>query len=187
MRKIDIAQNLDYPYVKDERGTRPGLRDVYTYSETNDAGEALIVELHRGTVHPDWVKYGKVPAGFDHWAVCRVEFTEPGGHAKMGAAKGYDPQMMPGGAGYVNNYEWMLEDTPENRERLLREVERRFYGTPRPRPHTLEALRADGSWIGGGCWPEGWMAEEMESNALRLAEGYGCLSVKVDGAWVEPR
>lgn len=36
----------------------------------------------------------------------------------------YNPQVKRGGFGYVIDFDWMLEDTPENRQKLFDEVKR---------------------------------------------------------------
>ena len=123
---------------KDERGIKPGVRTVYSYDELNICDEQLIVELRRGNVSKFWKQRGLLPNDAAHWVVCDVEYIDADGLAWNGGKKGYNPTIRKAtadeqgrvtGCGYVTEPEWVLEDTEENREKLLQEVERRFYGS----------------------------------------------------------
>lgn len=122
--------------TKDDRGVEPGIRTVYVYDELNVHGESLIVELRRGYVNARWVdglrkKAFRLPDGAVHWLCCDVEYHDAEGNAWNGGKSDYNPTIKPADEynGYTTEFDWVIEDVPENREMMLQEVERRFYGS----------------------------------------------------------
>lgn len=120
--------------TKDERGIRPGIRTVYVYDEPNADGERMVVELGSGYVNSRWLKSDKtvnLPAGCERWITCSVGYEDAEGNKWNGAKRDYNPSVKPATEynGYTTEFDWVLEDTEANREAMLREIERRFYGT----------------------------------------------------------
>ena len=110
------------------------------YEETNEAGEKLTVEVKKilhDLCNPKslmnlWVKAGYLRNPLkSHWSI-ETEITRPDGVC----VRAYNPMTMMirrldrngKTLGYRTslNFDWMMEATPENRDKLLREVERRF-------------------------------------------------------------
>jgi hypothetical protein len=68
-----------------------------------------------------WFKAGSLPAKLpSHWAVYTYFTTCEG---QLGI---FNPTVKKGGAGLTLDFEWMLEATPENRDKLLAEVQKRY-------------------------------------------------------------
>ena len=135
--------------TKDERGYKPGYRTVYVYDEPNIHGEQLIVEMGRGYINREWIKRGYFPKGAELWVHCTVEYRDADGIAWAGQKKGYNPTIRKAtpdeiaarvtGCGYVTEFDWVLEFNDENWERVLQEVERRFYGAAKTERHERAA------------------------------------------------
>lgn len=100
----------------------------YTFAEQNSAGERLQVEISE--CRPDnrmknslpnlWKKHGYTEKRLESYFSVRTYATDP-----EGVCRGrYNPQRVLG-ANKIN-FDWMLEVTKQNRERLLQEIYRRF-------------------------------------------------------------
>ena len=71
-----------------------------------------------------WKKKGYVDCAMETWWSVDVYCYDPDGHCYAR----YNPTVKPGGAGFVIDFDWMLEGTPENMEKLSAEIERRAFG-----------------------------------------------------------
>lgn len=108
-----------------------GRRDRYTFGNPNRKGERLIVDIsgcnhdkrRRNDLMNIWKRAGYVSEFMpSHITVDAYVYNR-----LCDCYARYNPTVKPGGAGYVVNFDWMLEDTEENRARLLDECARRFY------------------------------------------------------------
>lgn len=111
-----------------------GARTVYTFAEQNRNGERLQVELVE--VRPDnrsksslpnlWQKHGYTKKRLESYFSVATYATDADGLC-WGR---YNPQTkeeaVNGKPRAVINFDWMLEVTEQNRERLLRECYNRF-------------------------------------------------------------
>ena len=110
-------------------GTR---NTVYTFTERNNKGERLQVELSECC--PDnkskyslpnlWKKHGYTDRVLASYYSVRTYATDP-----KGVCRGlYNPQeeTQDGAPQRSLNFSWMLEVTEQNREKILRECFRRF-------------------------------------------------------------
>ena len=109
-------------------------RTVYTFSEQNRNGERLQVELVE--VRPDnrsksslpnlWQKHGYTKKRLESYFSVATYATD----AEGVCCGRYNPQTkveaVNGKPRAVINFDWMLEVTEQNRERLLRECYNRF-------------------------------------------------------------
>lgn len=92
-----------------------GTRRVYK-------APALCVEIETIKVKPDdqfmkeWVNRGFVPQRMCSWLNVNVHPI----------VLGCNPMVKRGGCGYVLDYDWVLEATPENERLVLAEIERRL-------------------------------------------------------------
>lgn len=111
-----------------------GARTVYTFAEQNRNGERLQVELVE--VRPDnrsksslpnlWQKAGRTKKRLESYFSVATYVTDAEGlcwgrynpQTKMEAVNGTPRSVI--------NFDWMLEATEQNRERLLRECYNRF-------------------------------------------------------------
>lgn len=104
----------------------------YTFEDRNKNGEQLIVELTN--FYPDntskyslpnlWKKHGYTTKIFDNYIHVSTYATD-----KKGYCWGYyNPQEKPTADGkrMAINFDWMLEVTKENTEKILKEIYRRF-------------------------------------------------------------
>lgn len=113
--------------VKDMSGGL-GSRIWYRFEEKNAKGEEIIVELISCTRDPGfsslpiiWNKKGLIGRVLDSWIGVNVYVT-----SEDGTCRGdYNPQES--GIGHKINFDWMLEDTPENRDRIIAEICRRAF------------------------------------------------------------
>lgn len=109
----------------------PGRRFVRTWDEPNSKGERIAAEFtlcenHRGksSLMAIWKKNGYVDCAMETWWSVDVYCYDPDGHCYAR----YNPTVKPGGAGFVIDFDWMLEGTPENMEKLSAEIERSAFG-----------------------------------------------------------
>lgn len=82
-----------------------GYRVRYTFTEPNGKGETLITDLFHG-------RQGLV-------------FCDNFVQRDNVCVRDYDPTLD--STKRHHDPEWLLDDTPENRQRLIDEIERRFY------------------------------------------------------------
>lgn len=104
----------------------------YTFAEQNSKGERLQVEisecrpdnLDKNSLPNLWKKHGYTEKRLESYFSVRTYATDP-----EGVCRGrYNPQeeTQNGSPQRSINFAWMLEVTEENREKLLREIYRRF-------------------------------------------------------------
>lgn len=105
-----------------------GMRMRYTFEEKNKKGEKIVVELVSCTRDPGarslpklWKAAGLIDKVLDTWVGVDVYVTSEDGTCR-GA---YNPQES--GIGHKISFNWMLEDTPENRARIIAEICRRAF------------------------------------------------------------
>ena len=107
----------------------PGRRLVRTWDKPNAKGEQIVAEFSlcercggKGSLMAIWMKKGYVERIMETWWTVEVYcYDEAGCHGR------YNPTAKPGGAGYVVDFDWMLEGTPENMEKLSNEIVRRAF------------------------------------------------------------
>ena len=108
----------------------PGRRFVRTWDEPNSKGERIAAEFvlctggfEKRSVQRIWKKKGYIDRILDSfWYVDVCCYCEDGSCWAR-----YNPTVQSGGAGYVFNFEWMLEGTLENAEKISAEIERRAF------------------------------------------------------------
>lgn len=119
---------MDHSYTVKDMSGGLGIRIWYSFEEKNAKGEEIIVELISGMRDPGfsslpiiWNKKGLIDRVLDSWIGVNVYVT-----SEDGTCRGdYNPQES--GIGHKINFNWMLEDTPENRDRIIAEVCRRAF------------------------------------------------------------
>lgn len=98
----------DYTFKRDLNSGE----DLFIFTKTNSKGENMTILIAH------WDNGDKFSLPYNNYLVCRtcVDATE--------ACTGkYNSQLN----GNKNNWEWYLEDTPENEQAIIDEVARRFY------------------------------------------------------------
>lgn len=105
-----------------------------TWYESDDG--RLRVELFRAeydrsrnSLMTMWVKRGMMPKFLGQVWCVQTFFTEGEGAERREIGEAFNPQVKKKPLGGLEiNFAWMLEATPENKERLLGEIERRYAG-----------------------------------------------------------
>ena len=113
--------------MEDMTGGR-GFCIRYTFEDQTPKGERLVVDLVKcenpgGTrsLPKLWKAAGLIDRVLDTWVGVNVYVT-----SEDGTCRGdYNPQES--GIGHKINFDWMLEDTPENRARIIAEICRRAF------------------------------------------------------------
>lgn len=110
----------------------PGRRWFYEYEELTPRGERIVVELCR-CENPDasdkktlpylWHKHGYTPTVLDDWWSVQVYAYDSEGNC-WGR---YNPTEKHDVPRPVIDFDWLLPATDANREKLLREIERRAF------------------------------------------------------------
>ena len=114
----------------------PGLRWFYEYEDETPMGERIVVELCRcentggsNSLPALWHKHGYTETVLeDWWSIMTYIYDSEGNCYGI-----YNPQTKTEVDEYLNrraviDYDWMLPATEVNREKLLREIERRAFG-----------------------------------------------------------
>ena len=107
------------------------LRLIETHAEGRRRyygnGSDLVVEIatiehHRGagSLMSLWVNNGRMPRFVERTLNVNVFFTDESGRC----VERFNPTVKPGGC--VRDFDWVLEATQENEDRLLAEIERRY-------------------------------------------------------------
>ena len=116
------------PYTDDWRV--PGRRLVRTWDEPNAKGESITAAFtlctggfEKRSMQRRWKEAGYIDEILDSWWAVEVQATDPDS-ACWGR---YNPMEMPGGAGRVIDFAWMLEGVPESIETLSDEIVRRAF------------------------------------------------------------
>lgn len=113
-------------YIK-ETLNLSGTRERYTFLNENKNGETIVVDMAHGYASPKsrtslparWKSAGYTKKLLTSWINVDVYVTD----AKGNCYNKYNPTI----ADRVINFDWMIEDTPENRQRMLEEIERRAF------------------------------------------------------------
>lgn len=113
--------------MEDMTGGR-GFRIRYTFEDQTPKGERLVVDLVRcenpggsRSIPNFWKAAGLIDRVLDTWIGVDVYVT-----SEDGTCRGdYNPQES--GIELKINFDWMLEDTPENRDRIIAEICRRAF------------------------------------------------------------
>lgn len=110
-----------------------GQRWFYEYEEPTRNGERLEVDFtlcsaSEGSISLPkmWHKKGYTETVLESWWYVQVYATD-----QNGICRGkYNPtaKLAESGTRYVHDFDWTLEATDENREKILREIERRAFG-----------------------------------------------------------
>ncbi len=110
---------------------RSKYTELITFDELNIKGEKIQLEIVKctnpGGIHALpylWKKNGFTDKILDTWLSIDTYATEDGGKGSCWGR--YNPQirLSDDGKRHVINFDWMLEATEENREKLIAEVER---------------------------------------------------------------
>lgn len=103
-------------------------RKFYRFNDRNSKGERIKVEFvkvendYKEHLINVWYKKGFIKERLkSYWHVTVYVYDEKG--ACWGR---YNPQILPGGTKI--NFDWVLEATEENKERILHEIIKRAYG-----------------------------------------------------------
>lgn len=114
---------MNHSYTVEDMSCGMGLRMRYEFKDKNAKGEQILVELVSCTRHPGsqslpilWKTKGLIDRVLDTWVGVNTYVTSEDGTCR-GA---YNPQES--GIGHKINFDWMLEDTPENRARIIAEI-----------------------------------------------------------------
>lgn len=119
---------MNHSYTVEDMSCGTGRRMRYKFEDKNEKGEQILIELVSCTRDPGsrsipilWKKHGLIDRVLDTWVGVSVYVTSEDGTCR-GA---YNPQES--GIGHKINFDWMLEDTPENRARIIAEICRRAF------------------------------------------------------------
>lgn len=119
---------MEHSYKMEDMSCGMGLRIRYTFEDKNEKGEKIVVELVSCTRDPGarslpklWKSAGLIDRLLETWVGVNVYVTSEDGTCR-GA---YNPQES--GIGHKINFDWMLENTPENRDRIIAEICRRAF------------------------------------------------------------
>lgn len=119
---------MNYSYTVKDMSCGRGLRMWYEFEDKNAKREQILIELVSCARDPGsrslpilWKKQGLIDRVLDTWVGVYVYVTSEDGTCR-GA---YNPQES--GIGHKINFDWMLEDTPENRSRIIAEICRRAF------------------------------------------------------------
>lgn len=109
----------------------PGSHLFYEYEELTPKGERLVVEMLRfdnpggkNSIPVLWRKHGYTSTVLDDWWSVNTYAYDNEGNC-YGR---YNPTVKREESRAVTDFDWKLPATEENRERLLREIERRAFG-----------------------------------------------------------
>lgn len=118
----------DYSYKMEDMTGGNGYRVRYTFEDKTRKGESLIVDLTRCDNHGGshsilniWKARGYIDRVLKNFIGVDVFATDDEGNCR----RRYDPVVLEGRRGI--NFYWILEDTPENRDRIIAEICRRAF------------------------------------------------------------
>lgn len=101
----------------------------YTFEDKTPKGERLVVDLVKcenpggaRSLPNLWKRHGYIDRVLETWIGVDVYVTDKDGNCR----RNYDPTVL-NNNGHRINFEWMLEDTPENRARIITEICRRAF------------------------------------------------------------
>lgn len=102
----------------EEMGTYKGIRTRYTFKELNSKNEKIVVELGHcdgnSSIAKEWKKRKWINNNLNSWVHVEVFATDEKGQC-WGK---YNPQD----SNQKVNFNWVLEDTKQNRIRILSEI-----------------------------------------------------------------
>lgn len=110
----------------------PNLRWFYFYEDTTPRDERIIVEFTRcentgskSCLPALWYKHGHTPTELPDWWSVRVYVCEAEGdcYGRYNPTDKLDERINR----HVIDFDWILPATEANREKLLREIERRAF------------------------------------------------------------
>lgn len=104
-----------------------GERIRYTFCEKNGKGETIVFDLSHCENHGGphyipkmWKRAGLIDRVLQTWIAVDVYVHDSAGNER----KDYDPTVA---SGRRINFVWMIEDTDENREKIIAEIYRRAF------------------------------------------------------------
>ena len=121
---------MKHSYKMEDMTGGSGFRIRYTFEAQTPKGERLVVDLVKCENHgggdrslPNlWKKHGYIDRVLNTWIGVDVYVTDKAGNSR----RDYDPTVLDNN-GHRINFEWVLEDTPENRARIIAEICRRAF------------------------------------------------------------
>ena len=124
MKETKIIDGHEYEI---ETMNPKGTREFYCFNDKNYKDERIEVEFtkvendHKEHLINLWYKKGFIKEKLEnYWHVAVYVYD------KEGTCYGkYNPQILPGGTKI--NFEWVLEATEENKERILHEIIKKAY------------------------------------------------------------
>lgn len=119
-----INEKIEFWKIK-EMECKKNQRTRYTYIEKNNCGESLIIELIHCEANTKiakiWKEKGYIKEDLKSWVSIETYVID-----KNGSCLGkYNPQILRNT--HKINFEWVIEDTEENREKIIDEILKRFY------------------------------------------------------------
>lgn len=118
-----------YFYKMEDMTWGNGYRVRYTFKDKTLKGEALTVDLSRceNSGRPNslpnlWFSHGYIDKILTTWVGVNVFVTDDAGNCR----RDYDPTLIFDPAPQIN-FDWIIEDTPENRSRIIAEICRRAF------------------------------------------------------------
>lgn len=124
MKETKIIDGHEYAI---ETMNPKGTREFYCFNDRNYKCERIEIEFeevendHKGHLLNVWYEKGLIKEQLKNYWIVTVYAYD-----KEGACWGrYNPQILQGGTKI--NFEWVLEATEENKERILHEVIKRAY------------------------------------------------------------
>ena len=119
---------MNHSYTVKDISCGREIRMRYEFEDKNAKGEEIVVVLISCTRAPGsrsrpiiWKNHGYIDRVLDSWIGVYVYVTSEDGTCR----RDYNPQES--GKGNKINFDWMLEDTPENRDRIIAEICRRAF------------------------------------------------------------
>nr|DAL10993.1 MAG TPA_asm: hypothetical protein [Bacteriophage sp.] len=119
---------MNHSYKLEDMTGGRGFRIRYTFEDKTPKGERLVVDLVKcenpggaRSLPNLWEKHGYIDRILNTWVGVNVYVT-----SEDGTCRGdYNPQES--GIGHKINFDWILEDTKENRARIIAEICRRAF------------------------------------------------------------
>lgn len=115
-------------YIAEDMTGGNGVRVRYKFTEKTKKGETLIFDLIRCTnpggarsLPERWKAAGYIDRVLQSWIGVDTFATDSAGNCR----RAYDPTVDE--TGKHINFEWMIEDTPANRARMIAEICRRAF------------------------------------------------------------
>lgn len=120
---------MEHSYKMEDMTGGRGFCIRCTFEDQTPKGERLVVDLVKCENPGDarslpnlWKKHGYIDGVLNTWIGVDVYVTDKAGNSR----RDYDPTVLDNN-GHRINFDWMLEDTPENRDRIIAEICRRAF------------------------------------------------------------